>query len=137
MTDRLGPSRLGEVLDPLLLAGSLLAAVGGAGLALGYDHARSTTAIQLIFLVLLLPSCCLVMPYIASIGRQGLQPGFPLWHVGWAAAGCAGFAAMIGLAISRPTSTLEGGLPLAIGLVLIGVDLRLRRRRRGPVRNVS
>ena len=82
MRDGLGPSRLDEVLDPLLLAGTLLATVGGAGLALAYDPARSTTAIGLVFMVLLFVSCLSIMPYLVSIGAQGFKPDFPLLHVG-------------------------------------------------------
>ena len=39
---------------------------------------------------------------------------------------------MIGLAVSGPLSPMIGFLGLAVGLALIGVNLRARRRRLGP-----
>jgi hypothetical protein len=128
VNDRLGPSRIGEVLDPVILVGTLIATLGAAGLGLSYDRDRATTAIVIVSYVLLIPSLILVAPYFISIGRQGIEPGFPLLGVGAAATGCAGLVVLVGLAVSRPLPLLVGGLALAAGLVAIGIDLGARRR---------
>ena len=128
MNDRLGPSRIGEVLDPVILVGTLIATLGAAGLGLSYDRDRAEATIVIVFYVLLFPSLILVAPYFGSIGRQAIQPDFPLLGVGAAATGCAGLVVLVGLAVSRPLPLLVGGLALAAGLVAIGIDLGARRR---------
>jgi hypothetical protein len=128
MNDRLGPSRVGEVLDPVILVGTLIATLGAAGLGLTYDRDRAMTAIVIVSYVLLIPSLILVAPYFISIGRQGIEPGFPLLGVEAAATGCAGLVVLVGLAVSRPLPLLVGALALAAGLVAIGIDLGARRR---------
>ena len=128
MNSRLGPSRIGEVLDPVILVGTLIATLGAAGLGLSYDRDRAEATIVIVFYVLIFPSLVLVAPYFGSIGRQGFQPAFPLLGVGAAGIGCAGLIALVGLALSRPLSPLVGGLALAAGLVAIGIDLVARRR---------
>ena len=72
MNSRLGPSRIGEVLDPVILAGTLMATLGAAGLGLSYDRGWAEAII--VFNVLLFPSLILVAPYFGSIGRQAIQP---------------------------------------------------------------
>ncbi len=84
----------------------------------------------LVLPVVFIATIFLVSAYFISIGRQGLDPRFPLLGVGTAAAGCAGFAAMIGVAASRPLTPMIGVLGLAAGLALIGIDLAARRRHR-------
>ena len=128
MNNRLGPSRIGEVLDPVILVGTLVATLGAAGLGLSYDRDRTMTAIVIVFYLVLFTSLVLVTPYFISIARQGIQPGFPLLGVGAAATGCAGLMVLLGLALSRPLPPLVGGLALAAGLVAIGLDLGARRR---------
>lgn len=128
MNNRLGPSRIGEVLDPVILVGTLIATLGAAGLGLSYDRDRAETTIVIVFYVVLFASLVLVAPYFGSIARQGIQPGFPLLGVGAAATGCAGLLVLLGLALSRPLPPLVGGLALAAGLLAIGIDLGARRR---------
>jgi len=129
MDRRLGPSRIGEVLQPFLLAGVLLASASAAGLLLAYDPPRASTTIQIAVLVLLFPSIFLISPYMIGIVSQAFgNLSFPLLGVRAAAAGCAGFAAMIGLAMARPLDPLAGLLALAGGLGLIALQVLLRRR---------
>lgn len=131
MNERLGPSRLGEVLQPYLLTGLVLATASASGIALTFDLPRASMTIQIAFVGLLVPSLLLILPYVGSIAAQGLgSVSFPLTGVSAAAFGCAGFAAMIGLALSRPMEPVAGWSGLAVGSGLIA--FQLLRRSRGP-----
>ena len=122
MDDRLGPSRLNEVIQPFLLVGVFLLTVGVAGLGLSYDEARATRTIQIVFVVLLFPSLIAIVPYLSIIVAQGVGAvSFPLVGVRVAAAGCAGFAVLIGLALSRPLGSIEGLLAIAAAVGLIAL----------------
>jgi hypothetical protein len=132
MEQKLGPSRLDEILQPYLLAGVLLATVSIAGLALTYDEPRAEKTIQIVFAVLLFPTLLAVMPYMGSIAAQGIgSVSFPLIGVRAAAAGCAGFAVLIGLALSRPLG-LEALLGLVVAIGLIAIQVRANSRRTSP-----
>jgi hypothetical protein len=131
MDHRLGPSRIGDVLQPFLLAGVFLATASAAGLGLTYDPSRASATIQIAFLALLVASIVLISPYMLGIVAQAFGTLlFPLLGVRAAAAGCAGFAAMIGLAMARPMEPLQGVVWVAAGLGLIAVQAGLRRRSR-------
>jgi hypothetical protein len=122
MEDRLGPSRLNEGIQPFLLVGVFLLSIGVAGLALSDDEARATRTIQIVFVVLLFPSLIAIGPYLSSIVAQGVGAvSFPLVGVRVAAAGCAGFAVLIGLAMSRPLGSIEGLLAIAVGVGMIAL----------------
>jgi len=136
MNQRLGPSRIGDVLQPFLLAGVFLATASAAGLGLTYDASRASATIQIAFLILLVASIALISPYMLGIVGQAFgNPSFPvggvLGGVRAAAAGCAGFAAMIGLAMARPLEPLAGIVWVGAGLALIALQVGLRRRNTG------
>jgi hypothetical protein len=131
MDQKLGPSRLGDVLQPFLLAGVFLATASAAGLALSYDPSRASATVQIAFLVLLVASIALISPYMLGIVAQAFgNLSISLLGVRAAAAGCAGFAAMIGLAMARPLEPLAGVAWVAAGLGLIALQVGLRRRSR-------
>jgi hypothetical protein len=128
-----GPSRLGEVIQPFLLVGVLVATASGAALALTYDAPPASKMIQVAFLLLFVPSILLIGPYLATIGSQGLGLSRPLMGVPAAALGCAGFAAMIGLAVARPVEPTEGWAGLAVGLgFLVAHGWKRSRAGRAP-----
>lgn len=132
MDQRLGPSRIGDVLQPFLLAGVFLATASAAGLGLMYDASRASATIQIAFLILLVASIALISPYMLGIVSQAFgNLSFPLLGVRAAAAGCAGFAAMIGLAMARPLEPLAGIVWVGAGLALIALQIGLRRRKSG------
>ena len=124
-----GPSRLGEVIQPFLLVGVLLATANGAALALAYDAPRASATIQIAFLLMFVPSILLIGPYMATIASQGLGfSSYALMGVSAAALGCAGFAAMMGLALARPVEPTQGWAGLAVGMGLIAAHRWKRSR---------
>jgi hypothetical protein len=132
MNPELGPSRIGDVLQPILLAGVIFATASCMGLLLAYDPPAASTVLRIVFLPLLFSSIFLISAYLVSIGAQGLaNRSMPVLGVGAAAAGCAGFAAMIGVAAARPSEPLVGflGLATGLGLIALNVAVRLRGRR--------
>jgi hypothetical protein len=132
MEDRLGPSRLNEVVQPFLLFGVFLLTIGVAGLALSYDELRATRTIGILAIAVLIASLIAIGPYLGSIVAQGVGAvSFPLVGVRVAAAGCAGFALLIGLAVSSPLGSIEGLLAIGAGVGLIALAWVRRPTRTG------
>jgi hypothetical protein len=123
MSDQEGVSPRRGVLRPLLLLGVFVTVASLAGLAMTVDAGKAQATIAIAFVALVIPSLVLLGPFVAtSLAPAWGDAPVPVLGARAATVGCAGFAALFGLAVAIPLPAGAALIGVAVGLGLIAVQ---------------